>query len=89
MREDSEAVSFLVTEIKQFIKRVISHSSFDVTKQGIVTAVLGENKYSVKIEGTVCTVPSCSSFAYSVNDNVLVTYIQNDKKRKYITGKVA
>ena len=87
MGKASQAIETLVAEIKTFVQEYLKTASFDVTKQGLVTASLGNNKYSVKIEGAVYTVPSCTTDTYSVNDNVLVVYIQNDSKRKYIYGR--
>lgn len=60
----------------------------DVTYSGKITKVLPDNKYDVNIKGTVFTVPSVLSDIYSVGDLVLITYVQNDNKRRYITGKI-
>ena len=83
----NKAIDVLAEQIISAVSACLSFASFDKTKQGIVTASLGGNKYSVKIEGTVFTVPSCTTDTYSANDNVLVLCIQNDAKRKYIIGK--
>ena len=88
MSKFSEMISVMSNEIHKYIDKGIESAPFDKTKQGIVTASLGSNKYSVKIEGTVFTVPSCTSDTYAVNDNVYVLYVQSDAKRKCITGKV-
>ena len=87
MGKYTSVVECLSAEIGKSIQKYMGSASFDKTKQGIVIASLGSNKYSVRIEGTVYTVPSCTSDAYSTNDNVLVLYVQNDAKRKYIIGK--
>jgi len=87
MSKFSEMISEMSDEIHKYIHKCIESAPFDKTKQGIVTAVLSSNKYSVRIEGTVYTVPSSTSDTYIVNDNVLILYIQNDAKRKYIIGK--
>lgn len=87
MGTENKAVDVLAEQIINAVSACLNSASFDKTKQGIVTASLGGNKYSVKIEGTVYAVPSCTNDTYAVNDNVLVLYIQNDAKRKYIIGK--
>lgn len=84
-----QVLSVFANEIKKYFNKSLKSASYDVTKDGIVTAVLGGNKYSIKIEGTVYTVPSAISDTFNVNDVVLVTYFQNDAKKKYITGKAA
>jgi len=84
---ENKAIDVLAEQIIGAVSACLENAPFDKTKQGIVTASLGDNKYSVKIEGAVFTVPSCTATTYSVNDNVLVLYVQNDAKRKYIIGK--
>jgi len=84
---ENKAIDVLAEQIISAVSACLENAPFDKTKQGIVTASLGSNKYSVRIEGTVFTVPSCTATTYSVNDNVLVLYVQNDAKRKYIIGK--
>lgn len=77
----------LAEQIIKLLSAECASASFNKTKQGIITESLGDSKYSVKIEGAVYTVPSCTSDAYSVNDTVLVTFVQNNAKRKYIIGR--
>lgn len=77
----------LAEQVAKMIATYLQSAPFDKTKQGIITESLGDRKYSVKIDGSVFTVPSCTSDTYSVSDKVLVTFVQNDPKRKYIIGK--
>jgi len=87
VKKANEAIDVLAEQIINAVSACLESAPFDKTKQGIITASLGSNKYSVRIEGTVYTVPSCTSTTYATNDNVLVLYVQNDAKRKYIIGK--
>ena len=87
MSKFSEMLAVMTDEIHKYSRKCIESASFDRTEQGIITASLGNNKYYVKIKGTVFTVPSSTSYTYYVNDNVLILYVQNDPNKKYITGK--
>jgi len=88
MDANSQAINTLANQIIKSISTGIESAPFDKTKSGIVTGVLGGGKYSVKINGTVFTVPSCIPANFSINDNVNVLFKQNDSQEKYITGKV-
>lgn len=77
----------IAEQIIKLLSAECASASFNKTTQGIVTESLGNGAYSVKIEGAVFTVPSSTSDTYNVNDKVLVTFVQNDAKRKYIIGK--
>ena len=84
---NSQAVDALIQAMQKMAGELIESSCFDKTKQGRIEANLGSNKYSVRIGGTVYTVPSVTSDTYSVNDVVSVLYPENDIKRKRIIGK--
>lgn len=87
MSENIKAFKILSAEIKKYIQEYLKSASFDVTRVGIVTEVLDENKYFVKIDGTVFAVPSITGEMYSVNDVVSVLYPQNKDTRKRIVGR--
>ena len=77
--------------IQYLIDRAISKVKFDRTEQGTIIANLGNNKYTVRIDGVEYSIPSSlpsSVITYSVNDTVLVTYFKNQLDNAYITGKV-
>lgn len=84
---NSQAVDALIQAMLKVAGELVESSSFDKTKQGRIEASLGNNKYSVRIGGTVYTVPSITSDTYAVNDVVSVLYPENDIKRKRIIGK--
>lgn len=87
MGMSDKAAYALAEQVARMVATYLDSAPFDKTKQGLVTESLGNSRYSVKIEGAVFNVPSCTSDTYSVNDKVLVLYVQNDAKRKYIIGK--
>ncbi len=86
---NSQAIDILVQTMLKMAGELVESSRFDKTKPGRIEASLGNNKYSVRIEGTVYTVPSVTSDTYAVNDVVSVLYPENDIKRKRIIGREA
>lgn len=84
---NSQAVDALIQTISKMVGELVESSRFNKTKRGIIKASLGNNKYSVKIEGAVYTAPSVTSDTYAVNDVVSVLYPENDIKRKRIIGR--
>ena len=87
MEIERKAIEELVSSIKKFISKAHNRASFDVTKQGIIEAVLDGNRYRVKLEGATYVVPSVTNQVFGVNDTVLVLLAQNDINKKYIMGK--
>ena len=87
MSSNTEALQVLASETKKIVQDLLGSASFDVTRKGKITEVLDNNKYSVNIDGTVYTVPSCVTIGFAVNDTVLVISCQNDAKKNYIIGK--
>jgi len=84
----TKALETLVASVAEYVSNAISKASYDVTVQGIVTAVLPNNRYKIEIKGTAYTVPSAISQTLAVNNTVLVLIAQNNWNTKYITGKV-
>lgn len=83
----SQAVKVLAAEIATLIRKEVDTASFNKTEIGVVTAILDNNKYSVRIKRSDYIVPANTADVYSVGDSVLVLFAQNNIKRKYIIGK--
>lgn len=82
-----KAIDALADSIERYIKHYVKSLSFDVTTRGIVTAVLGGNKYKVKVQGTEMTVLCATEQTFSVNDVVFVLSPQNNMVDAHIIGK--
>ncbi|MCI1964527.1 MAG: hypothetical protein LKJ17_00090 [Oscillospiraceae bacterium] len=81
----------ILNSIQYMVDRAISKAKFDRTEQGTIIANLGNNQYTVRIDGVEYAIPSSlpsSIITYLVNDVVLITYFQNQNENAYITGKV-
>jgi len=88
MSTSKQATNSMFTAIRYLINKAISSSPHDKTRKGKVVASLGDNIYSVMLDGVVYAIPSSLDIiTYSVGDTVLVTYLQSDDDQKYITGK--
>lgn len=81
------AVEALADAIESYVRAYVKEISFDVTKHGVVTEVLGGSRYRVSIDGSEHSVSCCTGQVFSMGDTVIVLLIQNDVNRKYIIGK--
>lgn len=82
------AIDTIATQIINSVAASSNALSFVKTENGIIVKVINVNKYEVSIKGTVYTVPSLVSCAYSEDDVVLIMLLQGDYNNKYIIGKV-
>jgi len=86
-----DAVNSIIDAIQYLSDRTASETKRDKTVTGTIIANLGNNFYTVRIDGVEYSIPSSlpsSIITYSVNDVVLVTYFQSQNENAYITGKV-
>jgi hypothetical protein len=77
----------IVSAIQTYVNGRLRSLPYDVTRQGRVTAVLGGDKYSVNVQGTIYTVPCATGQTFAVNESVLVLFAGNDWNRRYVVGK--
>lgn len=80
-----KAIEVILDALKRYVDDAISKAHFDRTVRGIVVSVDG-NIYAVKVGKETYNIKSADS--YAVGNTVLVLFIQNDPKQKYIIGKV-
>ena len=79
-----KAIEVILDALKRYVDDAISKAHFDRTVRGIVVSVDG-NIYAVKVGKETYNIKSADS--YAVGNTVLVLFIQNDPKQKYIIGK--
>lgn len=80
-----KVIEVILDALKRYVDDAISKAHFDRTVRGIVVSVDG-NTYAVKVGKETYNIKSADS--YAVGNTVLVLFIQNDPKQKYIIGKV-
>lgn len=80
-----KAIEVILDALKRYVDDAISKAHFDRTVRGVVVSVDG-NTYAVKVGKETYNIISADS--YAVGNTVLVLFIQNDPKQKYIIGKV-
>lgn len=80
-----KVIEVILDALKRYVDDAISKAHFDRTVRGIVVSVDG-NIYAVKVGKETYNIKSADS--YTVGNTVLVLFIQNDPKQKYIIGKV-
>jgi len=85
--KNTEIIHVLANAIVEAAREIQRTASFNITKEGHVTKILGNNTYEISMQGAVYTVPCCTDQVFSIADKVLVLIIQNDAKRKYIIGR--
>lgn len=86
-----DAVNAIIDAIQYLSDKTASETRRDRTVKGTIIANLGNNFYTVRIDGIEYSIPSSlpsSIITYVKNDVVLVTYFQNQNENAYITGKV-
>ena len=86
-QKNDKAVDIISQAIATAVEAYMRKAGFDITRQGIVTDVLDNNRYQLKIQGAEYTVPCCTEAIFKVGDNVLVLFVQGDFNRKYIIGR--
>jgi hypothetical protein len=83
------AISVLCKQVVRAAKECIKNASFDMTKRGQVTALIGDNKYKVNIQGTEYILSCAAILTLDVMDTVYVLFPQNNLSDGFIIGKVA
>ena len=78
--------SEIIQAIEQLMNRRFEKAGFDITRVGTVIEVLGNNKYSVMINGSAHTVPCAVDLNLSIGNSVYVTAPQNNFDSLYISG---
>lgn len=77
----------LLRGINFLIKRAIQNAPFDYSEIGIVTTVLGNNLYNVKISDKTYKLYSVYSDPFSVGQTVVVRFPQNNVNLAYVESK--
>ncbi|MBU3142223.1 hypothetical protein [Clostridium sp. CF012] len=69
-----------------FFDRKIKNVKYNYTREGFITEVLGDNQYTVKINGFNSSINGTSmpTSQYFVGDVVLIEVVNNDFSFKYI-----
>lgn len=70
MNTKNEIQDIILKTIEYIVDRKIEKSGYIRLKQGQINEVLGNNKYNVKVLGTVKTVPCCINQTFSKGDTV-------------------
>jgi len=84
MNYDDKALEVLSNSIKLTIQEYLANAPFDKTVEGRIVASLGNNLYTVQLNGNNYNIKSYSGVTYSVNNIVRITIPQNDYKNMYI-----
>jgi hypothetical protein len=87
----TDVLNSSIDAIQYIVDKAISKAKFDRTVKGTIIANLGNDFYTVRIDGVEYSIPSSlpsSIITYLVNDVVLITYFQNQNENAYITGKI-
>jgi len=85
--KETQAIEVLSTEIQKVVKRFLNTANYDKTVAGIITAVVDDYKYKVKIKEEIFTIPSSLDITFKINEAVWVTIPQNNMRNKYISGR--
>lgn len=65
----------------------IDKNGVDKTVSGIVTEVLGFDRYKVLLQGAEYNIPCAIQMSFAVRDKVWVTIPQGNFQNKFICGK--
>lgn len=84
MSEYDDLTSQIIDSIDYIVKERLRTAPFDKTRTGIITAVLGNNMYTVKIDNTEYDVLSLSDSTLPVNSIVKVLVPENEYNNMFI-----
>jgi len=84
---EDAALEALIKGVEKYIDERFNDGSWVRMSRGVVTEVLSNNNYSVKINGAVYAVSCCTEQIFIIGDIVLVIFNNNDFGQKYIIGK--
>ena len=87
MNAKNEIQDVILKTIDRVVDQKIESAGFVKLKMGKVNAVLGNNKYSVKVIGTVQTVPCCINQTFSKGDTVYLLSVNGSINNMVIIGK--
>lgn len=88
MNHLNDPIEILTQQMYRLADELIQSAKFDRTEQGRVTRIVNNNHYSVSIQGIDHIVPCGINISLAVGDRVWVTLPQNNRKDKFISGKV-
>lgn len=81
------AIQILSEQIRKVASKLINDASYDRTVAGIISKVLGNHKYKVKIKNEEYIIPSSTDETYKVNEAVWICIPQNNMNNKFISGR--
>jgi len=84
---NAQVIAVLATSMRKIAESLIRKAKFDKTVPGIITAVLGNHKYKVKIKNEEFIIPSGTDETYKKNEAVWVCIPQNNMNNKFISGR--
>lgn len=84
---NTEAIYVLAESMKKIAANLIERASFDKTVPGIITAVLNNDRYTVKINKSEYKMYRSTDTIYKKNDAVWVTIPRNNFNQKFISGR--
>ena len=81
------AIQILSAQIQKVAQRLVDNAGYDKTVAGIISQVLGNHKYKVKIKNEEYVLPSSTDDIYNINEAVWVCIPQNNLNNKFISGR--
>lgn len=81
------AIQILSAQIQKIVQHMLGKAGFDRTVPGIVSAVLGNHKYKVKIKKEEYIMSSQTDMTYQVNEAVWVCIPSNNMQNRFISGR--
>ena len=85
----SKSVNKEILDAMEIISKAdIDNTPFLILKTGSVISVLGNNKYTVKIDGVDSSASSIVNMTFIIGDSVKIIYSNTNQNDKNIIGKV-
>lgn len=81
------AIQILSAQIKKVAQKMIDSAGYDKTVAGVISSVLGNHKYKVKIKNEEFIIPSGTDETYKKNEAVWICIPQNNMNNKFISGR--
>lgn len=87
MANDQAMLENILHAIEIIAAHEVDKSGLDKTMSGIVTGVLGSDRYKVLLYGAEYDIPCAIQMSFAVRDKVWVTVPQGNFQNKFISGK--
>lgn len=83
----TDAIENLLKAIEIISAHSIEVDGVDKTVSGVVTGILGSDRYEVTIAGSTYSIPSAIQMSFAERDKVWVTIPSGNFNQKFISGK--